>query len=120
MEKKKKTKVIAGIVVLAVLILAVLCVNVYLKEKQNTQNTKYTEAQEEKKQLEEKKKALKEKQAEAVNEEAYERLDNIEAAWLKKHMTGKKKTFMEQLYLRNQARAMAEEIVINEIVFKCR
>lgn len=60
------------------------------------------------------------KQAEAVNEEAYERLDNIEAAWLKKHMTGKRKTFMEQLYLRNQARAMAEEIVINEIVFKCR
>ena len=57
---------------------------------------------------------------EAVNEEAYERLDNIEAAWLKKHMTGKKKTFMEQLYLRNQARAIAEEIVINEIVFKCR
>ena len=49
-----------------------------------------------------------------------ERLDNIEAAWLKKHMTGKRKTFMEQLYLRNQARAMAEEIVINEIVFKCR
>ena len=60
------------------------------------------------------------KQAEAVNEEAYERLDNIEEIWLKKHMTGKKKTFMEQMYLRNQARAMAEEIVINEIVFKCR
>ena len=60
------------------------------------------------------------KRAEAVNEEAYERLDNIEETWLKKHMTGKKKTFMEQLYLRNQARAMAEEIVINEIVFKCR
>ena len=35
------------------------------------------------------------KQAEAVNEEAYERLDNIEETWLKKHMTGKKKTFME-------------------------
>ena len=31
--------------------LAVLCVNVYLKEKQNTQNTKYIEAQEEKKQI---------------------------------------------------------------------
>ena len=60
------------------------------------------------------------KQAEAINEEAYERLDNIEAAWLKKHMIGKKKTFMEQLHLRNQARTMAEEIVINEIVFKCR
>ena len=60
------------------------------------------------------------KHAEAINEEAYERLDNIEETWLKKHMTGKKKTFMEQLYLRNQARAMAEEIVINEIVFKCR
>ena len=60
------------------------------------------------------------KQTEAINEEAYERLDNIEETWLKKHMTGKKKTFMEQLYLRNQARAMAEEIVINEIVFKCR
>lgn len=60
------------------------------------------------------------KRAEAVNEEVYERLDNIEAAWLKKHMTGKKKTSMEQLHLRNQARTMAEEIVINEIVFKCR
>ena len=60
------------------------------------------------------------KRAEAVNEESYERLDNIEETWLKKHMTGKKKTFMEQLHLRNQARAMAEEIVINEIVFKCR
>lgn len=60
------------------------------------------------------------KRVEAVNEEAYERLDNIEENWLKKHMTGKKKTFMEQLYLRNQARAMAEEIVINEIMFKCR
>lgn len=33
--------------------------------------------------------------------------------------TGKKKTFMEQMHLRGQARAMAEEIVINEIVFKC-
>ena len=55
------------------------------------------------------------KRAEAVNEEAYERLDNIEAAWLKKHMTGKKKTFMEQLYLRNQARAMAEEIVMHVV-----
>ena len=77
MEKKKKTKVIAGIVVLAVLILAVLCVNVYLKEKQNTQNTKYTEAQEEKKQLEEKQKALKEKQAEAENE-AGEPVDETE------------------------------------------
>ncbi len=31
------------------------------------------------------------KRAEAVNEEAYERLDNIEETWLKKHMTGKKK-----------------------------
>lgn len=48
------------------------------------------------------------KRAEAVNEEAYERLDNIEENWLKKHMTGKKKTFMEQLHLRNQARTMAE------------
>ncbi len=57
--------------------------------------------------------------AEEVNEEAYERLDNIEAAWLKTHMTGKK-TFMEQLHMRNQARMMAEEIVINEIVLKCR
>ena len=57
--------------------------------------------------------------AEKVNEEAYERLDNIETAWLKTHMTGKK-TFMEQLHMRNQARMMAEEIVINEIVPKCR
>lgn len=57
------------------------CVNVYLKEKQNTQNTKYTEAQEEKKQLEEKKKALKEKQAEAENAEntTQEQQDSDEA-----------------------------------------
>ena len=31
-------------------------------------------------------------------------LDNIEENWLKKHMTGKKKTFMEQLHLRNQCK----------------
>ena len=60
------------------------------------------------------------KYAESVNEEAYERLGNIEEEWFKKHMTGKKKTFMEQLHLRDQVRMMAEEIVINEIVFKCR
>lgn len=39
------------------------------------------------------------KRAEAVNEEAYERLDNIEENWLKKHMTGKKKTFMKQFVI---------------------
>lgn len=60
------------------------------------------------------------KYAEKVNDEAYEQLDIIEAAWLKKHMAGKRKTFMEQLHLRNEARLMAEEIVINEIVLKCR
>ena len=81
MEKNKKTKVIAGIVALAVLIVAVLCVNVYLKGKQNTQNTKYTEVQEEKKQLEEKQKALKEKQTEAEDSQStmQEQQDSDEA-----------------------------------------
>ena len=69
MEKKKKTKVIAAIAVLAILIVTVLCVNVYLKGKQNTQNTKYTEAQEEKKKLEEKQKTLKENQTEEKDTE---------------------------------------------------
>ena len=81
MEKNKKTKVIAGIVALVVLIVAVLCVNVYLKGKQNTQNTKYTEAQEEKKQLEEKQKTLKENQTEAEASEStmQEQQDSDEA-----------------------------------------
>lgn len=64
MEKNKKTKIIAGIVILVILIASVLCVNVYLKEKQSNQNRKYTEAQEEKKELEEKQKALEKTQTE--------------------------------------------------------
>ena len=59
-------------------------------------------------------------ETEAANEEAYERLDNIEAAWLKKYVMYKKKTFMKQLNLRNLERMLTEKIVINEIVFKCR
>ena len=53
------------------------------------------------------------KRAEAVNEEAYERLDNIEENWLKKHMTGKKKKIKEQLHLPNKARTKTKEILIN-------
>lgn len=54
--------------------------------------------------------------ASEINEEAYELLDNIETAWLAKNKPKNPNSFMEQLHLRNQARMMAEEIVLREVV----
>lgn len=51
-----------------------------------------------------------------VNEEAYELLEAIENGWLKKNKLKDPNSFMEQLHIRNQARYIAEEIVLQEIV----
>jgi hypothetical protein len=55
-----------------------------------------------------------------VNEEAYERLDGIEGEWLKRHLPAVGGSFVQQLHIRNQARMMAEEMVLDEVVLKSR
>ena len=56
--------------------------------------------------------------ASEVNETAYELLDDIETSWLKKHKPKNTGSFIEQLKLRTQARMMAEEIVIVDVVMQ--
>lgn len=51
-----------------------------------------------------------------INEEAYELIESIETAWLAENKPQNPNSFMEQLYLRNQARLMAEEIVLQEVI----
>lgn len=51
-----------------------------------------------------------------VNEEAYELLEAIENGWLKKNKLKNPNSFMERLHLRNQARYIAEQIVLQEVV----
>ena len=58
---------------------------------------------------------LKER-AEMVNETAYELLEDIEVRWLNKHRPKNSNSFIEQLHLRNQARMMAEEVVLHDVV----
>ncbi|MFI3171806.1 MAG: TnpV protein [Eubacteriales bacterium] len=53
-----------------------------------------------------------------VNEEAYERLEQIEEEWLAKQDVHLVKDFMLKIQLRNQARMIAEEIIYDEIVHK--
>ncbi|MFU2423892.1 MAG: TnpV protein [Bacteroides sp.] len=53
-----------------------------------------------------------------VNETAYELLDDIENSWLKKHKPKNPSSFTEQLQLRTQARMMAEEIVLADVVMQ--
>ena len=59
-----------------------------------------------------------EERAAEVNETAYELLDDIENSWLKKHKPKKPGSFAEQLQLRTQARMMAEEIVLADVVMQ--
>ena len=59
-----------------------------------------------------------EERAAEVNETAYELLDDIENSWLKKHKPKNPGSFMEQLQLRTQARMMAEEIVLADVVMQ--
>lgn len=51
-----------------------------------------------------------------VNETSYELLEDIETRWLSKHKPKNTNSFMEQLQLRNQARMMAEEVVLQDVV----
>lgn len=54
--------------------------------------------------------------ASQVNETAYELLEDIEVRWLRKHKPQNPNSFVEQLHLRNQARVMAEEVVLVDVV----
>lgn len=54
--------------------------------------------------------------ASQVNETAYELLEDIEVRWLRKHKPKNPNSFVEQLHLRNQARMMAEEVVLVDVV----
>lgn len=51
-----------------------------------------------------------------VNEVAYELLEDIENEWLKKHKPKNKNSFMELYRLRTQARLVAEEVVLHDVV----
>ena len=51
-----------------------------------------------------------------IDEEAYELLDSIEEGWLKHHKPVDGNSFVEMYRLRMQARMMAEEVVLEQIV----
>lgn len=51
-----------------------------------------------------------------VNEVAYELLEDIESEWLEKHKPKNKNSFMEMYRLRTQARLVAEEVVLHDVV----
>lgn len=51
-----------------------------------------------------------------IDEEAYELLDGIEKRWLKRYKPVAGNSFMEMYRLRIQARLMAEEVVLEQIV----
>ncbi|MBD5456740.1 MAG: TnpV protein [Lachnospiraceae bacterium] len=59
---------------------------------------------------------LKQK-AEEINEEANEMLDRIMQQYLQKHKPGNPDSTMEMWQLREQAKAMAEEVVLQDIVY---
>ena len=59
---------------------------------------------------------LKQKAAE-VNEEANELLDRITRQYLQKHKPKNQNSTMEMWQLREQAKAMAEEVVLQDIVY---
>lgn len=54
--------------------------------------------------------------AEEVNEVAYELLEDIENEWLKKHKAKNRNSFMEMYQLHTQARLVAEEVVLHDVV----
>ena len=57
------------------------------------------------------------KKASEVNEEAYEMLENIENKYLEKHKPVNPSSTMEMWKLREQARMVAEEEVLADIVY---
>lgn len=58
---------------------------------------------------------LNQKAAE-VNEVAYELLEDIETEWLQKHKPNNKNSFTEMYKLRTEARLIAEEVVLHDVV----
>lgn len=58
---------------------------------------------------------LKSKAAE-VNEVAYDLLDDIEREWLNKHKPKNRNSFQEIYQLRTEARTIAEEVVMHDVV----
>lgn len=60
---------------------------------------------------------LQEKAAK-VDEEAYELLECIESKWLNRHKPKNGNSFVEMYRLRMQARMMAEEVVLHQVVRK--
>ena len=58
---------------------------------------------------------LNQKAAE-VNEVAYELLEDIETEWLQKHKPRNKNSFSEMYKLRTEARLIAEEVVLHDVV----
>jgi hypothetical protein len=53
-----------------------------------------------------------------VEEEAYQMMDQLQEQYLRKNKPQNPGSTMEMLKIRNQARMMAEEIVLSEIVLK--
>ena len=51
-----------------------------------------------------------------VNEVAYELLEDIENEWLRKHKPKQLNSFVEMYQLRTQARMIAEEVVMHDVV----
>ena len=51
-----------------------------------------------------------------VNEVAYELLEDIETEWLQKHKPRNKNSFSEMYKLRTEARLIAEEVVLHDVV----
>ncbi len=57
-------------------------------------------------------------QAHEVNEEAYKMLDTITSQHLKKHPPEHPGSTMEMWKLREQAKSIAEEVVLSDIVYQ--
>lgn len=51
-----------------------------------------------------------------VNEVAYELLEEIEKEWLSEHKSKQANSFVEMYRLRTQARMIAEEVVLHDVV----
>ena len=56
------------------------------------------------------------KKAAEVNEVAYDLLDDIEQEWLNKHKPKNRNSFQEIYQLRTEARIIAEEVVMHDVV----
>lgn len=51
-----------------------------------------------------------------IDEEAYELLEAIESKWLSSHKPKNRQSFWEMYQLRTQARLMAEETVLHQVI----